>query len=53
MKKLLFTVALITASFTTFAQVGIGTTNPCWFKYHPGYDLKFLLEEVNAMMIKN
>ena len=28
MKKLLFTVALITASFTTFAQVGIGTTNP-------------------------
>jgi len=28
MKKIIFTAVIIAASFTTFAQVGIGTTNP-------------------------
>lgn len=28
MKKILFTAALFVVSFTTFAQVGVGTTNP-------------------------
>jgi hypothetical protein len=28
MKKLLFSAALLAASFTTFSQVGIGTTDP-------------------------
>ncbi len=28
MKKIIFSVALLAASFTTFAQVGVGTTNP-------------------------